>query len=53
MRGLDGLLGRRMPGGCDDCNAIQQLTASAPGVYSLRVFHDTTCPTLAAKQNQR
>jgi hypothetical protein len=45
---LDGLTGRRLPGGCDDCTAFQTIEQQAPGVYVLLVHHDNTCPAYRA-----
>jgi hypothetical protein len=41
---LDNLAGRRLPGGCDDCDAYQEIAEPAPGVYVVTVRHDSTCP---------
>jgi len=43
---LDGL---RVPGGCDDCDAYQEVRArdGAPNLHTVRVFHDDGCPVLA------
>lgn len=41
---LDAMAGKRMPGGCDDCDAYQVVTEAAGGVYVLQVHHDATCP---------
>lgn len=43
---LDAMLGKRMPGGCGDCGAHQELVQTEPGVYVLQIFHDDTCPEL-------
>jgi len=43
---LDALLGQKIPGGCDDCDAYQTM-AQADGFYILRVHHDDWCATLA------
>lgn len=47
---LAALVGRRLPGGCDDCDAYQtvrRLPADAWGsAYVLTVHHDSTCPHL-------
>ena len=43
---LDAMTGRRLPGGCDDCDAYQRVTRYADGLYLLTVFHDDTCPWL-------
>jgi hypothetical protein len=40
--------GDRIPGGCPDCNAYRELMEVASGVAVLAVFHDDTCPMLAA-----
>jgi hypothetical protein len=50
MTGLDlcALVGRRVPGGCDDCHADQTVEQRAPGVYLLVVRHDDTCPAYQA-----
>ena len=42
---LDALAGRRIPGGCDDCDAFQTMTLTE-GVYMLTVHHDESCPWL-------
>jgi len=48
---LDDLLasfaGRRVPGGCDDCDAFQQMRKEADGVFVLAVHHGRGCPWLA------
>jgi len=49
FRALDALAGRRIPGGCDDCDAYQEMTTDGAGVYVLTVFHDDTCPWLNAR----
>lgn len=43
---LTALLGKALQGGCEDCNAYQELDQIAPGIYGLTVRHDHTCPTL-------
>ena len=40
----------RIPGGCADCNACQELDASQAPIYILRVSHDATCPWLSARE---
>jgi hypothetical protein len=47
---LDGMTGRRLPGGCDDCNAYQTMTRAGGGLYLLTTHHDDTCPALAASE---
>ncbi|MGV9281635.1 hypothetical protein [Streptomyces sp. NPDC003730] len=39
---LDGAV---IPGGCDDCNAEQRLRQDQPGMWSVGIHHDDTCPT--------
>ena len=46
---LDALPNRPIPGGCDDCDAVQRLTTDGAGIYVLTVFHDDTCPWLNAR----
>lgn len=43
---LDAMTGRRLPGGCDDCNAYQTVTQADQGMYVLTVHHDDDCPFL-------
>lgn len=44
---LDRMLGHTVRGGCQDCDAEQELVQDpeVPGVYLLQVRHDDTCPT--------
>ena len=46
--------GAEIPGGCDDCDAYQEVRArdGHPNVHRIRVFHDEWCPTLARKQGR-
>jgi hypothetical protein len=44
---FEALLDQRIPGGCDDCDAYQQLTTDGSGIYLLEVFHDDSCPYLS------
>jgi len=43
---LDAMTGRRMPGGCEDCDAYQVMSRCADGLYVLAVHHDEACPRL-------
>lgn len=43
---LAAMTGRRLPGGCDDCDAYQVLSRCADDLYILAVHHDQTCPHL-------
>ena len=46
------LAGRRVPGGCDECNAYQTMEEDAdlPGVFHIRIHHDDWCAFLARIQ---
>lgn len=46
---LDALTARRLPGGCDDCDAYQTVDQQSPGFYVITVRHDDTCPYLRAR----
>lgn len=50
---LDAMTGRRLPGGCDDCNAYQTVTTQGGGLYVLTVHHDETCPWLHDHDDER
>lgn len=39
--GLDGAVS---PGGCDNCDAEQRLNEVEPGLWTLGIAHDETCP---------
>lgn len=39
--------GKRVPGGCDDCDAYQTVAPARAGAWLVRVHHDDWCPTLA------
>jgi hypothetical protein len=41
------LRGRRVLGGCDECNAYQTMDEDAFGIFHIRVHHDDWCPFLA------
>jgi|GEM_PF-2286554 len=41
---LDAMTDKRLPGGCDDCDAYQVMVKAEAGVYVLQVHHDDTCP---------
>ena len=49
---LDALLGQRITGGCEDCDAYQDVTR-VDGVYHVTIAHDATCPWLAAREGTR
>lgn len=50
---LDNLAGYRLPGGCPDCAACQEVTKQDTGIYTLTVSHDGTCPWLNARTRGR
>ena len=41
------LAGRRIPGGCDDCDAYQVMTEQADNYFVLAGHHDDSCPFYA------
>jgi hypothetical protein len=43
---LAALVGRKLPGGCDDCTAYQTVAQHGPDFFVMTVHHDDTCPTL-------
>lgn len=45
--------GQSIPGGCDDCHAEQHLAQEQPGIWSIQVRHDPTCPTLSRIRRHR
>lgn len=45
FRILDQLLGQRIAGGCDHCDAYQTFDDDQ-GIYVLTVHHDDDCPIL-------
>ncbi|WP_347757320.1 hypothetical protein [Agrococcus sp. ProA11] len=49
---FDDYLETRMDGGCDDCLAYQRLIRDGDGIYTLRIYHDDTCPVLARKRGR-
>ena len=40
---LNTYIGRRIPGGCDACDAYQELEP-VDDIYVIHVFHDAWCP---------
>jgi hypothetical protein len=53
---LEDAAGKRQPGGCPDCDAVQTVTQDpvAPNLFVLHVEHDETCPSYRAmKQRTR
>ena len=50
---LSPVAGRRIAGGCEDCDAWQTAHRDAIGMWHLTVHHDDTCPTYRVIQQQR
>ena len=40
------LAGKRIPGGCESCNAYQEMRndPTHPGIFHITIFHDDWCP---------
>jgi hypothetical protein len=49
---LDGMFGQRIPGGCPDCDAYQEMTKQH-GIYVMTIHHDDTCPAWRQIQARR
>lgn len=49
---FEGMAGQRIPGGCDDCDAWQEMTQQY-GIHVITVHHDDTCPTWRQIQARR
>jgi hypothetical protein len=47
---LKSLEGREVPGGCDQCNAVQRSVEVMPRVWSVIVAHDDDCPSQRTKK---
>lgn len=52
-RRLGPLDGKRIPGGCETCDAFQTAESVSAGVWKITVHHDEWCPTLAANERRR
>lgn len=50
---LEALTGRRLPAGCDDCDAYQVVAQQTPGVFLLTVHHDDSCRAYRAMRPRR
>jgi hypothetical protein len=50
VRAFGPLDGKRIPGGCEKCNAFQVVEPAAAGVWMLNVYHDDACPFLKARK---
>lgn len=44
--------GARIPGGCERCDAYQQVIPAGRGVWVLGTFHDEWCPAPENPQNR-
>jgi hypothetical protein len=49
---LGPLDGRRVPGGCAECDAFQTAELVEPEVWKINVVHDDDCPFLARLEKQ-
>lgn len=47
---LEDFVNKRVAGGCDDCDAYQEITTDGSGIYVLAIYHDATCPYLNARE---
>lgn len=47
------MVGKRIAGGCADCDAYQELEQQMPGIWIIHISHDTGCPTLARHERRR
>lgn len=47
------LVGHKIPGGCDECDAFQTVTEESVGVWSLVVHHDDDCRFYRAHVGKR
>lgn len=52
-RMLGPLDGKRVPGGCEYCDAYQEVAAVEAGAWSITVRHDDDCPFLAEIEGRR
>lgn len=53
LKMLGPLEGKRIPGGCDKCDAYQTVEPVAGGQWLLEVHHDDWCPVLARHNARR
>jgi len=40
---------KRIPGGCDLCDAFQTIEQVEPGIHALTIHHDDWCPFLRSR----
>lgn len=53
LRLLGPVDGRRIPGGCDQCDAYQTVTVVEAGLFVMTVHHDDNCSFLRAYEKRR
>ena len=49
---LGPLDGSAIPGGCDECNAVQRIRMESALVFVVDVFHDDDCPRLNGRASR-
>lgn len=47
---LGPLEGKKIPGGCDHCDAYQTVEPVTAGVWTMTVHHDDWCPFLKGRK---
>jgi len=50
---LGPLEGKRIPGGCDHCDAYQTVEPIEAGAWRVVVHHDDWCPWLRGREKER
>lgn len=48
---FSGMQGRRIPGGCEECQAYQTVVSDGR-LHRITVHHDNTCPTYRAMKKE-
>lgn len=48
---LEQLAGKRVRGGCPDCDAYTDYVKRGRGIFVARIQHDVTCPLLRKMRN--
>lgn len=49
---LRSLVGLQIAGGCDYCEATQEMSPQQDGIFHMQVQHDDNCPDLARRQGR-
>jgi hypothetical protein len=44
---LGAMDGAEIPGGCDECDAVQKVRAIKAGIWDIEVIHEDNCPAMA------